>query len=681
MRADALGLWWRDEPPVKVTKEVVKRTPPEPVWLRPDYLPGLEDALRFNVHVMSDADIAEARLRRDKLLFDVEAYWNYFLISFASFTTGSIVYFEMAPGHELTPYDRQKLEWIMRNFTIVGFNSWGYDLPMAAMAISGCTCEQIKTATNRIILEEWRPTDVLKQFKVRPLKNIDHIDLIEVAPLQASLKIYGGRLHAPRMQDLPFHPETHLSPNQMAIVRWYNVNDLVQTGFLLESLREQIELRETLGQEYDVDLRSKSDAQIAEAVIGHELWRLDGSRPQKPTIDPGTVYRYKVPRFLSYQSPLMNWALDVVRNAKFIVEHHGSVGMPPEIGNLHLKIGNNTYRMGIGGLHSSETTSAHIADANTIIVDRDVTSYYPQIILNQQLYPQHLGPQFLRVYERIVQRRVAAKAAGLKVMADSLKITVNGSFGKLGSKWSILYSPDLLIQVTITGQLALLMLIERLEIRGIEVISANTDGVVIKCPKERQQELELVIDGWEVDTGFTTEETRYLAYYARDVNNYIAVKSKQDKQTKQWLNQPDGVKSKGAYNNPWNDPKMGIFRLHKNPMTTVCLDAVEMLLTKNVAIADTIRACKDVKKFVCVRKVKGGAVKNGEYLGASIRWYYALNQEGEMVYAKSGNKVPRSDGAKPLMQLPPQLPDDVDYEWYIQEAQSILQDIGYLTKA
>lgn len=64
----------------------------------------------------------------------------------------------------------------------------------------------------------------------------------------------------------------------------------------------------------------------------------------------------------------------------------------------------------------------------------------------------------------------------------TFKIVLNGTFGKLGSKYSFLYSPNLMIQVTITGQLALLMLIEALEAAGISVVSANTDGIVSRCP-------------------------------------------------------------------------------------------------------------------------------------------------------------------------------------------------------
>jgi hypothetical protein len=668
MRADSLGLWWRDEPIVKETKPPPpKRTPPEPVWLKSDYLPGLEEALRFDVPLMGDPDIAEARLRGDRMLFDVEIYWNYFCVSFRSYTTGAVVYFEATPERELSDYDLQKLDWMMRNFTIVGFNSWHFDIPILTLALNGRSVVQMKEAANLLIQSQWRPSDLLKKYKVAKLRGIDHIDLIEVAPLGASLKIYGGRLHAPRMQDLPFHPDTHLSPEQMAIVRWYNINDLTQTGFLLQALTEQVALRERLGREYDVDLRSKSDAQIAEAVIYQEMWRATGNKPVKPFIAIGTSYRYKVPHFLKYESPLMNWALDVVRNAWFVVAEHGSVDMPKEIGDLHLRIGGNVYRMGMGGLHSSEQTVSHVS-GDYVLIDRDVTSYYPAIILNLGLFPQHLTALFLRIFGRIVQRRVAAKAAKDNIVSDCLKIVVNGSFGKLGSKYSILYSPDLMMQVTLTGQLSLLMLIERLEIRGISVVSANTDGVVIRVHKDRRAEAEAIIAQWERDTGFATEETEYDAYYGRDVNNYIAVKKGKK-----------GVKAKGAYNNPWSDPKMGLFRMHKNPVNTVCLDAIEALLCKGVPIEQTIRECKDIRKFVSVRKVKGGAVKDGEFLGGSIRWYYAHNQTTEMVYASSGNKVPRSDGAKPVMQLPEQLPDDVNHDWYIEEATSILQEIGYLS--
>jgi hypothetical protein len=660
-RADMAGFFWNDTPPPKPPKlEKPKRTPPARTWESPDYLPGLAEALAFNVVRLEDWELGAAAARRERFIFDIECYVNYFLIAFTSLVTGKVIYFERT---RTTDFDAGKLKWIVDNFCLVGFNSWNYDLPILALALAGKTCAQLKQATNDIIVNGTRPSDVLRGFKVKGIRP-NHIDLIEVAPLRASLKIYGGRLHAPRMQDLPFHPEVLLTEDQIAIVRWYCVNDLTNTAILHESLKEQISLRETLSNEYGVDLRSKSDAQIAESVIAQEIEKLNGCRVQRPTIEPGTRYRYRVPAFIKYESPLMNWALEIVRGADFIVSEDGNIGMPVELKELKLQIAAGVYRMGIGGLHSSEQCTAHRADDHTIIVDRDVTSYYPAIILNLGLYPHHLSTNFLRVYQQLVNKRLDAKRAGNKVVADSLKITINGSFGKLGSKWSVLYSPDLLIQVTVTGQLSLLMLIERLEIRGINVVSANTDGIVIKCPKVRHAEMEAIIKQWEQDTAFETEETTYTAVYSRDVNNYIAVK-------------PDGkVKTKGAYANPEKPSD----QLHKNPTNQICVDSVIALLTKGAPLHHTIRSCTDIRKFVSVRTVKGGAVKDGTFLGKSIRWYYKAGEEGEIVYADSGNKVPRSEGAIPLMDLPSTFPQDIDYDWYEREANRMLEDIGYAVK-
>lgn len=744
MRNDAVGFFWDDTPPPKAPKaEKLKRVPPAPTWLAPDYLPGLEEARRFPVKVMTWEEMLTACINKEELIVDVEVYPNYFLACFTSLKTGWVYYLEsyQCEGYPAVTLDTKKLSWILSAFTTTGFNSWHYDMIMCFLAVNGCSTEQIKWASDKIIVEEARGVDILRSMKAQSIK-VDHIDLIEVAPLRASLKTYAGRLHCPKMQDLPFHPSTVLSYDQMTIVRWYCVNDITNTAYLRECLREHVDLRYKLSNEYKIDLRSKSDAQIAEAVIGSELKKLTGVRPTKPKIEVGTAYHYRIPSFIKYQTPLMNWALDIVRKAKFVVGEHGSIDMPFEIKALKLQIANSVYRMGIGGLHSSEETVAHHTDQDFIIIDKDVTSYYPYIILNQGLYPVHLGQAFLTVFRSIVERRVAAKRAGQKVVADSLKIVVNGSFGKLGSKYSILYAPDLLIQTTITGQLSLLMLIERLELAGISVVSANTDGIVIKVPRAQHEQFDAIVAQWERDTNFETEETRYMSLYSRDVNNYIAVKQKETKVDGKtvWIEEPDGTKNKGAYANPWASKKNPAERLHKNPTNTICVEAVEAFLTKGTPIDHTIRACNDITKMVAVRSVKGGAVKvwdripppahetkeeliklagfyefaQGswlqpgqsdrmatstesaykiavdllsapgltEYLGKSVRWYYGKDVPGEMVYASSGNKVPRSEGAVPLMSFNDNtVPPNIDHDWYTNEAYRILEDVGARPRA
>lgn len=741
MRNDAAGLFWNDTPPPKVAKaEKLKRVPPTPVWLRDDYLPGLEEARRFPVNIMTLEDLIRASVDKEELILDVEVYRNYFLCCFTNVKTGKVTYVETYNG---SPLDVQMLRWLLTTFTTVGFNSLSYDVTMCMLALAGCNTDQIKEASDSIIVAGQRTSDVLKLFgaaETAKQTKIDHIDLIEVAPLRGSLKTYAGRLHCPKMQDLPFHPSTILSFDQMTITRWYCVNDITNTAYLRECLREHIDLRYKLSAEYKTDLRSKSDAQIAEAVIGNEIQRRTRQRPQKPKIEVGTSYKYKRPDFIKFETPLLNWMMQTVENANFVVAEHGAVELPEEIKALHLQIGSGVYRMGIGGLHSSESTQAHVTDEEFILIDKDVTSYYPFIILNQGLYPMHLGRIFLEVYRSIVNRRVAAKKAGDRVVADSLKIVVNGSFGKFGSKYSILYAPDLLIQTTITGQLCLMMLIERLELRGIQVLSANTDGIVIKVPRNRHAEFDAIVAQWEHETSFITEETRYMGLYSRDVNNYFAIKQKEVKNADgsiSWIEKPDGTKNKGAYANPWASRKNLADRLHKNPTNTICVEAVEQFLTKGIPIDHTVRACNDITKFVTVRSVKGGAVKvwdriepehndrisliksagynlfaedawlmKGEtdrhvvsteaayktaldrlsvpgrtdYVGKTVRWYYGKNVPGELVYASNGNKVPKSDGAVPLLEIDSQFPENIDHDWYIQESVRILEDVGAIQK-
>lgn len=689
------GLWFDAPRPRKPPKP--KAVPPEPVWLKPDYLPGLEEARAFRVPLMTVAELLAAQRAQEPLIWDIEIFENYFIAAFVSVVTGKVFYFERVfnpdfnadeIGNSLnSDTNFEALAWVAKNFLLVDFNGNFFDVPILALALAGKTCREMKRAANLIISEQVKPWQVLRSFKTKKLE-LNHIDLIEVCPLDASLKLYAGRLHAPRMQDLPFPHDAVLSPDQITILRYYNVNDLTNTAFCFVNLREQIELRQSMSQRYRMDLRSKSDAQIAEAVISGEMERLTFSKPQRPEIPPGTRFRYPKPAFVKFETPMMNRVLNLILGWEFHVSETGYVEIPnnPETGkpwNLQVRIAGALYTIGMGGLHSNETTVCHKADAATCLVDRDVTSYYPNIMLNLGLFPKHLGPAFLTVFRSIVDRRQdakkaakAAKEAGNKVLemtkkaeAETLKIVVNGTFGKTSNKWSALYGPELTMTITITGQLSLLMLIERLELRGFTVCSANTDGIVVKCPRVRRDEMNAVFASWERDTGFATEETEYAAIYSRDVNNYLAVKT-------------DGkTKTKGAYFNPWASPEYKYERFKKNPTCTILIDAVTEYLTNGKPVAETIRAETDIRKFVAIRTVRGGAVKDGVYLGKAVRWYYGEGETGCIVYALSGKKVAETDGARPCMVLPEKLPADLDFAHYEREAEKILVEIGALPGA
>lgn len=612
------------------------------------------------------------------VIVDTECYINYWLIMFKKVSDGKYIHFDMFNGSEL---NRKNILHIINKYTIVTFNGIKYDSVMIEAACQGFNNATLKNINDTLIgigdekgLQPWQ---VRKQFGIGKFQ-LDHIDLIEPAPLRATLKIYGGRLHAPKMQDLPIEPEDIILKSDVEPMRLYCRNDLDNTEMMLRQLDSELDLRQTMSEEYNVDLLSKSDAQIAEEVIKSEMQSKYDITPKRNKIKSGTIYRFISPNNISFKTDILKdihrqyCELPITVNKSGHVDFNFEIGeedriktgkrkgeLPEAKSKLKFLIGDTKYTIGIGGIHSNEKKARHTNEEG-ILREYDVASYYPNIILNNSLFPKHLGIPFLEVYRSIVARRLKAKLDGNKVVNESLKITINGSFGKFASKWSFLYSPDLMMQVTITGQLTLLMLIERLELAGIKVVSGNTDGIVVKTNKNNEKLIADIIDEWEFDTNYSMGMTDYKSLNSRDVNNYIAIKE-------------SSIKGKGAY----ADQNNHFYKLRSNPVNIISIESVKKFLSDGTPVEETINNCYDVTKFITVRTVNGGALKGDKLLGKAIRWYYGAYELDAIHYKTSGNKVPRSDGGVPLMDLPDTLPEDIDYNWYIEEAKTILKNIGY----
>ena len=588
------------------------------------------------------------------VVLDCEIYPNYSLFAFKNIDNNNVITIELKGENSfLDDIQHRKLNTIMQKRTTFGFNSRNYDIPIILYALRRKTCAELHKMSSYIIDNNSVGWLTMKHFGLAPLKAIKHFDIQEPTPsVRVSLKLFGGRMHAKKLQDLPIEPNSILSDKDMDDIKLYCINDLDTTIQLYRSIADRIKLRSELSKQYGQDLLSKSDAQIAETVIKSELQKITNTRLYAPKIAENATFRYTVPKFISFESSQLKSVLDYISQHHFTLDGKGSIQLPKDLKSMKISLGRSVYQLGIGGIHSTEKKQTIVPSENQFLIDKDVTSFYPTIILNLKLYPKHLGVKFLDVYSDIVKARVKAKRENNKVVNESLKIVINGSFGKLGSKYSVLYSPDLLMAVTLTGQLSLLMLIEQLENNGISVVSANTDGFVSLVPREKYYTYEDICKTWEQNTGFTLEDSFYRSLYSRDVNNYLAVKD-------------NGSKGKGIFADG---------SLAKNPQAEICSNAVRDLLVNGTPIAETIKNCKDVRQFLHVRSVTGGAVYRGEYLGRVVRWIYST--DGDTInYKKNGNKVPKSDGSRPIMELT-SFPSDIDYSRYINEAVSILDDIG-----
>lgn len=618
-------------------------------------------------------------------------------------------------------------EYLLReDLTFVSFNGLHFDQPLVSAAIAGKPLTMLKQMAQDLISGAVSSWDISDRYNYDTIK-FDHIDLFNVAPgVGISLKTYAGRMAYPTMVDLPFEHDQDLNEDECAVLEHYCQNDLGVTEALFDKLKVEIDLRYELGAEHGIDLRSKSDAQVAEAIL-----RKVASIKAKSAVPPAFV-TYKAPEFIRTESPVIQDVIEQIEAHRFVVHPANGQVVSPDFLDEPIELGFGRYQMGVGGLHSTHDKKQHIVATEEMLVsDIDVASYYPNIMLKAGLTPRldgGAGERFIAEYRKMYEQRLEAKRAGNKKVANALKISLNGTFGKLGSPYCAFYSPDLMLAVTLTGQLNLMCLIYDLEFRpDIKVISANTDGIMVQYPASQRQRVLNVVQANCRRTGFEYEETAYRVVAAKDVNNYIAIT---DGRVPVVIT-PDGIfddkakagvaKRKGLYAS--NRQEENPLYLMKNPTMEVCSNLAVDYLRDGIHPREAILRYQDIRDYVAIRGVRGGGVqyesvdlvddwqlvkdvgtkdnewrrphwedgrvvkrksrpkpveigRNGVPFGRVARWYMSTANVGPISYAGSGNKVPKTDGARICMTLPSSLPLDLDVKWYVDEALAILADLG-----
>lgn len=587
-------------------------------------------------------------------IFDTETLPNRTLLCARCDESGE--WFDLWLHHPGAP---ERLKTFLRQpgATFVGFNSLSFDRVVVAAMCAGRSSSDVKRIANDLIENELAHWKAMRKYSLPDL-GYDHIDLIEVAPSFAGLKTYGARMHMPLLQDMPIAHDQEITAEQEDTVLSYCHNDVLTTQELLHQLEPELTLRVEMSRQYGTDMRSKSDAQMAEQayIASMGLQRRENRVPSTVTYTP--------PAFIRFRDDRLQTLLERVRRHTFDMNQKtGHVILPDFLGAEHVTYKGGTYQLGVGGIHSTHDKSVCHVAGDDCITDIDAASFYPSIILECGFVPAGLGEAFVDEYRSIYRRRLEAKRVGDKTTDATLKISLNGTFGKLASRYSVLYAPDLMLAVTLTGQFTLLMLIERLADAGVETLSANTDGIAVRYPAGLRSEVERVVNEFSTLSRFQFEYTEYRTLAMKDVNNYFAVKTDRK------------VKARGIY---------APLSLKKNPTAGVCAHAVGERLARGVPLLDTIKSAR-FEAFLSARNVTGGGEQSGEYLGKVVRWYQSTDRElPPLRYVSNGNKVNKTEGARACMALPKggAHPEDLDYDWYLRESLRIMKYVGcaeYLT--
>jgi hypothetical protein len=340
---------------------------------------------------------------------------------------------------------------------------------------------------------------------------------------RSSLKWIQFSMDWHNVQDMPLH-HTHeiQSMEEVHEIVRYCINDVLSTKKIMELSAEQIRLRKTLTEAYNIPLYNASEPRISKELFLHFLEAKTGIK--KYDLKQGRTYRgiiYVADILLSsiqFQTPTFQALL-----SKFKEQHIN----PNETKNaFHHHI---TYRgvethFGLGGIHGAKSSDVYTPSEGMIIMSSDVTSFYPNLGIRNQWAPGHITKEaFCEQYEWFFEER--KKIPKSNPLNYVYKIILNSTYGLTNDENSFLYDPQMTMQITINGQLSLAMLYEMLAegVPGAIPLMQNTDGLEMMIPERYKEKYLEICTEWEQKTNLLLEHEEYQKLILADVNNYIAV--------------------------------------------------------------------------------------------------------------------------------------------------------------
>jgi hypothetical protein len=576
-------------------------------------------------------------------------------------------------GYNNLRFDSQVIEWILRNY-----DDW-HELTAleTAAKIAQKAADVIHDANYEVFpeyREEWLTLKQIDVFKVNHYDNKNRM---------VSLKRLEFEMDLENIEEMPIHhTKTNMTDEEIQLTKDYCKNDVmatyefykITTGNTEHPLykgNNQIELRQDIEEEFGIPCLNYSDSKIGDEMIKKfycEQKNIQYSDlPKKGLFRTEVKVKHCIADYITFQTPKLQEFLKTISKEKLTIKDEFKESV---------EFYDNVYTFAKGGLHTENKPKIFEADADNIIVDWDVSSYYPAIIINNGKYPHHLGPEFLRGYKTMFDKRLelkplAKKDKKIKGIVGALKLAVNSVYGKSSDMQSWIYDRQLTMFTTITGELSLLMLIEAYELADIHIISANTDGVTIMVNKSLVDKMHEINKWWMDLTSYELERTDYAKIIFSTVNDYLAIKT-------------DGeIKKKGDF--------LTDFELHKNKSARIIPIALEHYYVNDVPVADTIRNHTNIYDF-CLRQK---ASKDFHYEGHSketktvynklIR-YYVSNTGEKLLKVKNENSdstavdVSQVEAGDWVMHvcnnLKPNHPlDNINHAYYIERAERIIHKI------
>jgi hypothetical protein len=464
------------------------------------------------------------------LIYDIETYVNVFTLTLMDADSPLRWCYEISDWRN----DSREIVSLMNHLasidaTMVGFNSVGFDYPILhtlcrmgqsdahtlyqkAMAIIGAQDDADRW------VHSVKPTDRL--VRQVDLFKVHHFDNKARA---TSLKALEFVMRLPNISDLPFPVGSTLTQEQVQVLKDYNLDDVEATKRFYHESRDMLRFRQELTVKYPGrDWLNFNDTKIGKEYFTMRLeesgvacydYGPNGRQPRQ-TRRPIIALRDAILPWIRFENPEFQRVLDWLRE-QTITETKGVFT------DLVARVGGIDVVFGLGGIHGSVENRIIDSSDSHMILDMDVSSYYPNLAISNRFHPQHLGERFCDIYQTLYEeRKKHPKGSAENAM---LKLALNGTYGDSNNPFSVFYDPLFTMRITLNGQLLLCLLMEvALRVPEVEIISCNTDGICLYLPRSRYNDIRLVSEWWCSVTGLTLEESRYSRMCVADVNSYIA---------------------------------------------------------------------------------------------------------------------------------------------------------------
>lgn len=526
-----------------------------------------------------------------------------------------------------------------KNDIWIGYNSRAYD----QWILKGISCGfNPKEINDFIIIQNHKGHEFSSLLYKKPLINYDVMPNIPVS-LKVLEGFLGKNIHE---TSVPFNIDRPLTDKEISETINYCMDDVLNLIDVFLIRKNEFDSQLSLIKTFNLPLSyiGKTQAQLAAIILDAKKKRFKDE-----------------------------WNIRLPDKLK--------LGKYQEVGDWFLNKNNHDYDLKLvtnicglehtiawGGVHAGVSKYQYTCKSDEVILDVDVDQLYPSLMIEYNLLSRAVSNP--EKFKNILNTSLRLKSEGKKLEREPYKRICNITYGAEGDRFNAMYDPLHRNLVCVFGQVLIIDLLDKVE-DLIKLLQSNTDGIFVKLKRKDVPEFKRRVKEWENRTRLHMSYDEFKSIYAKDVNNYIAVRE-------------DGsYHAKGAYVKELSPLDYDL---------PIVNESIKKYFLFGTPVEETISNCNELIKFQKIVKLSSKyqwvehehSTGNTKYSNKAYRVFASLNSnDGRLLKCKSTDKGDKKDkfGLTPdkcfiwndsVVNV--NCPNYLDKQWYIDLAKKRVED-------